>query len=193
MNLREKEKTLEYLERAYAERSSYLSVIGIERAVGPAPAFIGGSPKALPSGGPTQDDLNAAFRSTRDWLYQTHDYSGSQFVAADQINTSNASQLRAVCAFQMGDLSNFQTGPIVYNGTMFATTTHDTVALDATNCRPKWRYTWQPRAREVWLTNRGVAIKGGRLVRGTSNGYLVELNTIQISNAKATLCYLRNA
>lgn len=30
MHLREKEKTLEYLEQAYAERSSYLSVIGIE-------------------------------------------------------------------------------------------------------------------------------------------------------------------
>jgi len=30
MNLREKERTLEYLEQAYAERSSYLAVIGIE-------------------------------------------------------------------------------------------------------------------------------------------------------------------
>lgn len=148
----------------------------LEAPVGPAPTFIPGNPKTLPGGGPTQDELNAAIHSERDWLYHTHDYSGSRFAAADQINASNVGQLRVVCAFQMGELSNFQSGPIVYNGTMFVTTTHVTVALDATNCRPKWRYTWEPKARELWLTNRGVAIKDGRLVRGTSDGYLVELN-----------------
>ena len=32
----------------------------------------------------------------------------------------------------MGESSNFQTGPIVYHGVMYVTTTHKTVALDAT-------------------------------------------------------------
>jgi len=41
MHLREKEKTLECLERAYAERSSYLSVIGIE----PGMDFLRGDPR----------------------------------------------------------------------------------------------------------------------------------------------------
>lgn len=41
MHLREKEKTLEYLEQAYAERSSYLSVIGIE----PGMDFLRGDPR----------------------------------------------------------------------------------------------------------------------------------------------------
>ena len=59
---------------------------------------------------------------------------------------------------------------------MYITTTRGTVALDATNCRPKWRHTWVPRNSEVWRTNRGVAIKDGYLVRGTSDGYLLALN-----------------
>jgi alcohol dehydrogenase (cytochrome c) len=145
-------------------------------AAGAAPAFIRGNPKTLPAGGPTQEELNAASNSTRDWLYHTHDYSGARYVAVDQINSSNAARLQAVCAFQIGEISNFETGPIVYDGTIFVTTPHLTVALDAANCRSKWRYAWEPKGPEVMLTNRGVAIKDGRLVRGTSDGYLLELN-----------------
>ena len=44
--------------------------------------------------------------------------------------------------FQMGERDNFQTGPIVYNGTMYVTTMAATVALDAATCRAKWRHYW---------------------------------------------------
>ena len=143
----------------------------------PPPLRIEGNPSAVPKGGgPTQEELNHAADSTRNWLYQTHDYSGSRYVALDQINDTNAGQLRAVCAFQTGGEGDFQTNPIVYQGTMYITTLNDTIALDATNCRPKWKYTWTPRAGVVWPMNRGVAIKDGYLVRGTSDGYLLALN-----------------
>ncbi|MGC1387710.1 MAG: PQQ-binding-like beta-propeller repeat protein [Steroidobacteraceae bacterium] len=148
-----------------------------EMAVQIPPARIAGNVSAVPAnGGPTSDELGQAASSTRNWLYYTHDYSGARYVALDDINTATASQLRPVCAFQVGDDSNFQTGPIVYQGTMYITTRRSTVALDATTCRPKWRYKWTPRAREVWPTNRGVAIKDGYVVRGTSDGYLLALN-----------------
>ncbi|HUA15810.1 MAG TPA: PQQ-binding-like beta-propeller repeat protein [Verrucomicrobiae bacterium] len=143
----------------------------------PPPLRVPGDPAAVPKGGgPTQEELNQARDSTRNWLYHTHDYSGARYVALDQINETNASQLRPVCVFQVGDEGNFQTGPIVYQGTMYITTNRSTVALNATDCRPKWRYSWTPRAREVWRNNRGVAIKDGYLVRGTSDGYLLALN-----------------
>lgn len=139
---------------------------------------ISGDPAAVPKGGgPTQEELNHAADSTRNWLYHTHDYSGTRYVALDQINQQNAGQLRAVCVFQVGDEGNFQTGPIVYQGTMYITTNRSTLALNATDCRPKWRYRWEPRAGEVWTNNRGVAIKDGYLVRGTSDGYLLALNS----------------
>jgi len=146
-------------------------------AAGPAPMRVAGEVSAVPKGGgPTQEELSRAADSTRDWLYHTHDYSGARYVALDQVNDRNAGQLRPVCVFQVGDEGNFQTGPIVYQGTMYITTTHGTVALDATTCRPKWRHTWVPRDQEVWRTNRGVAIKDGYLVRGTPDGYLLALN-----------------
>ena len=148
-----------------------------ELAAAPPPLRVAGDAAAVPKGGgPTQEELNRAASSTRDWLYHTHDYSGARYVELDQINERNASQLRAVCAFQVGDEGNFQTGPIVYQGTMYITTTRGTVALDATNCRPKWRHTWVPRDHEVWRNNRGVAIKDGYLLRGTADGYLLALN-----------------
>jgi alcohol dehydrogenase (cytochrome c) len=146
-------------------------------AVAAPPARIAGDPAAVPTGGgPAQTELNEAAGSTRDWLYHTHDYSGARYMALDDINATNARQLRPVCAFQLGDDSNFQTGPVVYRGTMYVTTRRSTVALDATTCRPKWRHKWTPLAREVWPSNRGVAIKDGYVVRGTSDGYLLALN-----------------
>lgn len=148
-----------------------------EQLMAPPPARLAGDASAVPAGGgPTQQELNDAANSTRDWLYHTHDYAGTRYVPLRQIDTGNASKLRAVCAFQLGDEGNFQTGPIVYQGTMFVTTTRSTVALDATTCRPRWRYTWTPRLGEVWRNNRGVAIKDGYVVRGTSDGYLLALN-----------------
>lgn len=131
-----------------------------ETAPAPPPLRVMGDASAVPkSGGPSQAELTAAETDTRDWLYHTHDYSGARYVALDQINERTAGQLRAVCAFQVGTDSSFQTGPIVYRGTMYITTVRD-----ATNCRPKWPYTWVPRGHEVWLNNRGVAMQDGYVV-----------------------------
>lgn len=148
-----------------------------EAAEAAPPAHVMGDAANVPKGGgPSQDELNGAGESTRNWLYHTHDYSGTRYVGLDQINAQNAGQLRPVCVFQVGELGNFQTGPIVYRGTIYITTNQSTIALNATDCRPKWRYKWEARAGEVWPTNRGVAIKDGYLVRGTSDGYLLALN-----------------
>lgn len=142
-----------------------------------APEFIEGENGLNPtSSGPTQADLNAASGNSRDWLFHTHDYTGRRYVDLDQINARNAADLQPVCVYQMGDMSNFQTGPIVYGGVMYLTTTHVTVAIDAATCRPIWRHTWDVADRDVWGNNRGVAIKDGRVVRATSDGYLVALD-----------------
>lgn len=141
------------------------------------PERIAGEGSSVPrNSGPTQQELNAGAASTRNWLYVNHDYSGARYVELDQINVSNAGQLRPVCVFQVGEDSSFQSGPVIYQGTMYITTSRVTVALDARTCRPKWRHTWVPRAREVNRNNRGVALKDGYLVRGTPDGYLIALD-----------------
>jgi mono/diheme cytochrome c family protein len=55
-----------------------------EQAMAPPPLRLAGDPAAVPKGGgPTQEELNNAADSTSNWLYQTHDYSGSRYVALD--------------------------------------------------------------------------------------------------------------
>ena len=145
-----------------------------ERAA--APAFIAGAPGAAPAAtGPDQATLNGASQST-DWLFHTHDYAGTRFSPLQEINTATAARLAPVCLFQVGERDNFQTGPIVYNGTMYVTTMISTIALDAATCRVKWRHRWQTRDDLGFQRNRGIGIKDGRVVRGTPDGYLLALN-----------------
>ena len=141
-----------------------------------APEFIPGAASAAPApGGPDQTALNAAAASS-DWLVHNHDYSGSRFSPLDQITVANASRLVPACIFQVGELDNFQTNPIVHNGTMFLTTRTSTIAIDAASCRERWRYAWQVKGGEGWQRNRGVAIKDGRVVRTTPDGYLLAVS-----------------
>jgi alcohol dehydrogenase (cytochrome c) len=59
---------------------------------------------------------------------------------------------------------------------MYLTSIYATIAIDAATCRPKWRHVWTPRAAEAFVNNRGVAVKDGRVVRATSDGYLMALD-----------------
>ncbi|MBL8187292.1 MAG: PQQ-binding-like beta-propeller repeat protein [Acidobacteria bacterium] len=125
---------------------------------------------------PTQAELNAAATNSTDWLVSNHDYGGQRFVDLKQINGRNAATLRPVCMYQASDLKAFHTNPLVYRGVMYLTTSTSTMAIDATTCKQKWRHNWRPRSIEVWPPNRGVAIKDGRVVRGTTDGYLFALD-----------------
>lgn len=125
---------------------------------------------------PTHAQLLAAATDTANWLYATHDYSGARYAAIRQITPANAGRLAPACVFQMGDVSTFQSNPIIVDGQMLVTTSRVTVSLDARTCRPKWRHTWKPRGASNWPQNRGVAVKDGLAVRGTADGYLVALD-----------------
>ena len=140
------------------------------------PDFIPGAAGAAPaSTGPDQATLTAAARSS-DWLVHTHDYSGTRFSPLQEINVTTAARLAPACIFQVGERDNFQTGPIVYNGTMYVTTMTSTIALDAATCRVTWRHRWQTRDDPGFQRNRGIAIKDGRVIRGTPDGYLIALS-----------------
>lgn len=142
-----------------------------------APDFIPGAGGMRPSTvAPDQATLDQAATDKTSWLYHTQNYTGTRASPAAQITPANAARLQVACAFQMGEASNFQTGPVVHGGVMYVTTVHVTAAIDATTCRLRWRHVWTPRANDVWRTNRGVALKDGRVYRGTSDGYLLALD-----------------
>jgi alcohol dehydrogenase (cytochrome c) len=128
--------------------------------------------------GPTQAELNAAASNAVDWLLTNHDYGGQRFVDAKEITRDNAGSLRAACVYQAGDLRPFHTNPLVYRGVMYLTTSQATIALDAATCRVQWRHFWRPKAKENWPQSRGVALKEGVVIRGTSDGYLLALDAL---------------
>jgi alcohol dehydrogenase (cytochrome c) len=140
--------------------------------------------KAHADEGPTQAELNAAAQST-EWLLPNHDYAGQRFVDLKQITHQNAADLRPVCIYQAGDVRPFQTNPLVYKGVMFVTTPSSTIALDATTCAVRWRHDWQSKGKNAEVKvggivanpyrSRGAALKDGKLIRSTSDGYLIAL------------------
>jgi alcohol dehydrogenase (cytochrome c) len=126
--------------------------------------------------GPTQGELDEAASATETWLYASHDYAGSRFVDLKQITPANARDLRPVCLYRSEQAASVQTSPLVYGGVMYLTFGRATVAIDAKTCRERWTYIWQPKGQEISPANRGAAIKDGRLVRGTADGYLMALD-----------------
>ena len=126
--------------------------------------------------GPTQDELNGAESATDTWLYASHNYSGSRFVDIKEITPANAKNMRPVCLYRSEQPASVQTSPLVYGGAMYLTFGRATVAIDAKTCRERWTYIWQPKGQEISPANRGAAIKDGKLVRGTADGYLISLD-----------------
>ncbi|MGQ0650254.1 MAG: outer membrane protein assembly factor BamB family protein [Gemmatimonadaceae bacterium] len=143
----------------------------------PPPDFIRGDSGVVPrAAGPRHQDLLDAHSLGRDWLTHTRDYAGSRYSPLTQITSANAAQLRPACVLPVSEPGNFQTGPVVHDGIMYITTLYATMAVDAATCRQKWRHVWRPAAPEIRMVNRGVAIKDGRVIRGTTDGYLVALD-----------------
>ncbi|MEP6942185.1 MAG: PQQ-binding-like beta-propeller repeat protein [Betaproteobacteria bacterium] len=125
---------------------------------------------------PTQSELDAADASTTDWLMYNKGYRGARYSTLSRINTRNAGRLRPVCIFQLGELGTFSTGPVVYDGILYATTHLGTYAIDATTCRKIWTHQHVAQGPEMNATNKGVAIAGGRVIRGTQDGFLYALD-----------------
>jgi alcohol dehydrogenase (cytochrome c) len=130
---------------------------------------------AFAASGPSQQELNDA-EARSDWILPNHDYGSQRFVGLKEINSANAAKLRAVCIYQAADTSGFLTNPLMYGDTLYVTTGVSTIALDATTCKARWRHDWKAKGLEIAPTSRGAAIKDGKVIRGTNDGYLIALD-----------------
>jgi PQQ-dependent dehydrogenase (methanol/ethanol family) len=101
---------------------------------------------------------------------------GQRYSRLTQINTANARNLRPVCMFQLGEIGTFSTGPVMYDGLLYVTTHLGTYAIDATTCKKVWIHQHVAQGPEMNATNKGVAIAGGRVIRGTQDGFLFALD-----------------
>lgn len=126
--------------------------------------------------GPTQQELDDAAGPSDSWLMTNKSYDGHRFVQLDQINVGNAPTLKEVCKYRSGLNAPGQATPLMYQGRLYLSIGTTTVALDARNCNEIWRHEWALRGKSLSPPNRGVAIKDGRLYRGTPDGYLIALD-----------------
>jgi alcohol dehydrogenase (cytochrome c) len=151
-------------------RSIGILVAGLAALVG----AVASSARA--DSGPTQVELDAAASNAADWLHPNHDYGGQRFVDAAVITRQNAHALQPACRYDLDDIYPFPTSPIVHRGVMYLTTPSATVALDAVTCGLRWRHEHVLKAKASWPQNRGVAVKAGKVIRGTRDGYLLALD-----------------
>ena len=125
--------------------------------------------------------LLQAERDPKNWLTYSGRYSGWRYSTLNQITVANASHLAMQWAFQVGDLGQFETTPIVVDGVLYGTGQNDRAfAIDARTGRPIWRYQrnlpdkLQPCC---GMVNRGMAILGNRLFVATLDAHLTALDT----------------
>ena len=129
----------------------------------------------------TYERLLDAAKEPQNWLTYSGRYSGWRYSTLDQINASNAPHLAMQWTFQVGDLGQFETTPLVVDGVLYGTGQNNRAfAVDARTGRAIWRYQralpdkLQPCC---GMVNRGMAILGNRLFMATLDAHVIALDT----------------
>lgn len=111
----------------------------------------------------------AASAAEKDWPSYNHTLTSERYSALATINIKNVKNLKALCSYDTGEQTGFQTGLIEVDGALFATTEHDTFSIDPNTCKQNWR-THEDFASGTLKVDRGLAWLDGRVFRGTADG-----------------------
>jgi alcohol dehydrogenase (cytochrome c) len=103
------------------------------------------------------------------WPSYNRTLTSDRYAPFDQINRTNVAKLKQLCVYDLDVDVSFQTGPIVIDRTLYATTDKEILAIDADTCQKKWRVREDGPSLGLRV-NRGAAYLGGRLFRGTGEG-----------------------
>lgn len=122
------------------------------------------------------DDAEVARPDNASWLMYNKELGGGRYSTLDQINAGNAGRLVPRCMVQIGEISSFQSSPVVYERILYVTTPYSTYAFDATDCRKVWSHSYPEDLTPPSQVSRGVAIYKGKLFRITPNGHLLALD-----------------
>jgi alcohol dehydrogenase (cytochrome c) len=129
----------------------------------------------------TYQRLLSAQQEPQNWLTYSGGYAGWRYSPLSEISAGNAGRLAMQWTFQVGDLGQFETTPLVVDGVLYGTGQNDRAfALDARTGRAIWRYQrnlpdkLQPCC---GMVNRGFAILGTRLFMATLDGHVIALDT----------------
>ena len=111
-----------------------------------------------------------------EWLSYNNGLHGQRYSPLKQIGPGNAARLGEVCRVQIDGPSSFHAGLVVQGDTLYTATPRETVALDATTCALRWKFTYRPEEERCGGSSRGVALHDGRIFRGTCDGRLIALD-----------------
>lgn len=111
-----------------------------------------------------------------DWPEYNRTLAGDRYSPLAGINRANVARLARLCTYTLPEVTSLQTGPIVVDGTMYFTTDENSYAINARNCRLKWRRHRVSATPNALHVNRGFAYLDGRLFRGTSDGHVLALD-----------------
>jgi alcohol dehydrogenase (cytochrome c) len=125
---------------------------------------------------PSQRELDDADTAAGNWLTYGKGYRGERYSSLSDITTANVAQLKPACSVELSPAASFESSPVAYNGTLYVTTTASTFAIDGQTCAKIWTYAYDATDIEAGANNKGVAIGGGRVIRGTADGHLIALD-----------------
>ena len=103
------------------------------------------------------------------WPSYNRTLPSDRFAPIAQIDAKTARHLKVICTYDTKQMNAFQSGLVEVEGALYATTEHDTISLDPNTCRENWR-THEDFPSSYLGAARGVAVLGGRLFRGGSDG-----------------------
>ena len=128
----------------------------------------------------TPERLLNAEAEPHNWLMYSGNYKSQRYSALDQIDRRNAADLEIQWVYQLQVLDRAETTPLVVDGVMYITESPSTViAVDAATGRPYWRYVHPLPDDMVFCcgrNNRGVAVRGDRIIMSTLDAHLVALD-----------------
>jgi alcohol dehydrogenase (cytochrome c) len=111
-----------------------------------------------------------------EWLSYNNGLHGQRYSPLKQIDATNIARLGQVCRVQIDGPGAFHAGLIVQGNTIYTATARETVAINGTDCRMRWKFDYRPEEDRCGGTTRGVALDGGRVFRGTCDGRLIALD-----------------
>lgn len=120
----------------------------------------------------TYQDLEKA--DPQNWLHYSGQYHARRHSLLKDVNTETVKNLVPQWMYHMRGATRLESVPIVVDGVMYVTQPNEVHALDGRTGRLIWEYRRQG---AVKGPNRGVAVYKNKLYMGTSDAFLIALDT----------------
>ena len=139
---------------------------------------------ALSAQAQTTDDLKKDGANTDNVLTYGMGYGQQRFSTLSEINKTNVKKLAPVWSLSLENEFGEQGQPIVYDGVMYVSNAKWTVAINAITGKQIWRTAVDfdpdtPRVVCCGVSNKGVALYNGMVLRGTLDAHIVALDQKQ--------------